>query len=393
MHLVVRRNQADLGDTEKGQFVDAVLKLKAAKRDNTNVYDQFVQVHVVRVLAGHRGPAFFAWHREFLRLFETALQTVGGMPPDLGLPYWDWSVDEFPAFLGPDGSGSDGKVLDGPFASDKWQLKYGPTAYLMRQFGKSVGTLPSSDDVANTLDQTPYDVAPWDDSPSTQGFRNRAEGWSPGGEPQMHNRVHEWVGGSMGPASSPNDPVFWLHHCYVDKLWADWQSRYFLAQEPYLPTDKEAPFGHNLNDPMPPWNNVTPKRVLDHHALGYRYDTDGWLGPGDELQWDVSKPWEKVSSPSGNCELSFHDGILFFKQGTYTTWQSTTAGPTAGNRCIMQDDGNLAILDRNNTTVWGSSPRVNTRAYLMVGDDGQLVIYDMENNNPTGWRRPPPAVG
>ncbi|HEX5847186.1 MAG TPA: tyrosinase family protein, partial [Rhodoplanes sp.] len=27
----------------------------------------------------------------------------------------------------------------------------------------------------------------------------------------------------MAPMTSPNDPVFFLHHCFVDKAWADWQ--------------------------------------------------------------------------------------------------------------------------------------------------------------------------
>ena len=42
----------------------------------------------------------------------------------------------------------------------------------------------------------------------------------------MHNLVHRWVGGSMGPGTSPNDPVFFLHHCNVDRIWvslAHWE--------------------------------------------------------------------------------------------------------------------------------------------------------------------------
>jgi len=41
--------------------------------------------------------------------------------------------------------------------------------------------------------------------------------------PGSTNRVHVWVGGSMLPMSSPNDPIFMLHHCNVDRIWAKWQ--------------------------------------------------------------------------------------------------------------------------------------------------------------------------
>jgi hypothetical protein len=77
----------------------------------------------------------------------------------------------------------------------------------------------------------------------------------------------------MLPATSPNDPVFFLNHCFVDKLWADWQRAH--PTEGYLPVTGAMP-GHNLGDAMEPWvgrgETVTPGSVLDHHALGYAYD-------------------------------------------------------------------------------------------------------------------------
>jgi Common central domain of tyrosinase len=31
-------------------------------------------------------------------------------------------------------------------------------------------------------------------------------------------------GGAMNSASSPADPIFWLHHANIDRLWATWQT-------------------------------------------------------------------------------------------------------------------------------------------------------------------------
>lgn len=40
----------------------------------------------------------------------------------------------------------------------------------------------------------------------------------------QHNILHSVMGGDMATQYSPNDPVFYLYHASIDKLWDDWQS-------------------------------------------------------------------------------------------------------------------------------------------------------------------------
>ena len=127
-------------------------------------------------------------------------------------------------------------------------------------------------------------VAPGTAQPTvntTGSFRNALEGWTDPAAPQTHNRVHMWVAGSMAPGTSPNDPVFFLHHCNVDRLWALWQFRHPGQNYPItVPNTGGAPGSrpHGLNDAMPPWTAAPevkrPIDVLDHTSLGYTYDTD-----------------------------------------------------------------------------------------------------------------------
>ncbi len=52
------------------------------------------------------------------------------------------------------------------------------------------------------------------------GFRSDLEG-------DPHGTLHGWVGGpggTMSGMSSPNDPIFFLHHAPVDRMWARWQA-------------------------------------------------------------------------------------------------------------------------------------------------------------------------
>ena len=70
----------------------------------------------------------------------------------------------------------------------------------------------------------------------------------------------------MGPGTSPNDPIFFLHHCNVDRLWAKWQTTYPRAAA-YKP-QSGGPSGHNVDDLMFPWDGVeTPDRVTPRNVL------------------------------------------------------------------------------------------------------------------------------
>jgi tyrosinase len=266
----VRKNIRSLTAMEMQRFVSALIQLKAS-----GTYDTYVAAHMNAMHHAHRGPAFLPWHREFLRRLERDLQ---GIDPSVTIPYWDWTTDNTTTslpwhveLLGGDGRPSDRQVTDGPFARSggHWPIDVdAPPDFLRREMGVRAASLPSSAEVATVLAVTPYDSAPWDTSP-VNSFRNQLEGWR---GPNIHNRVHVWVGGSMYPMSSPNDPVFFLHHCNIDRLWAQWQATH--PTEGYQPV-AGGPSGHNLNDPMDPWGGTTTVAgVLDHRALGYTYDVE-----------------------------------------------------------------------------------------------------------------------
>jgi tyrosinase len=276
-----RKNQSSLSASEKAAFVAAVKALKA-----NGIYDVFVAQHRAAFMASpndpaHQGPAFLPWHREYLRRFELALQQIDA---GVTIPYWDWTVDRTAGaslwgadFMGGNGTGASRQVNTSPFAfsTGEWTLTVrdpgDSTNFLTRAFG-AMGSLPTQQGVSAALNVVPYDSAPWNSNSSTNtSFRSRLE-------VVIHNPGHMWVGGSMMAMSSPNDPVFWLHHCNIDRLWAEWQRENPGAN--YLPPSgtPNVVAGHGRDDPMPPWDNEasppTPRSVLDHHALGYTYDDE-----------------------------------------------------------------------------------------------------------------------
>ena len=264
----VRKNQNTLTVGEWSGFVDAVIELKRRGQ-----YDDFVRIHCETMISdysggrrvGHGAPSFLPWHRLYLIKFECALQTID---PRVTIPYWDWTVDNSsnssvwsPARLGGNGRASDGQVTTGPFAygTGDWTLgvRLDDRPYLTRNMGVTAKSLPTPVQLRTVLRRGTYDVAPWNTT-SVTGFRDGLEGFV---APWLHNAVHDWVGGHMLTAVSPNDPAFWLHHSFVDKCWADWCAIHPDAS--YLPAGG-TPNVIDIDDPLPPWNDATPGDVLDY---------------------------------------------------------------------------------------------------------------------------------
>ena len=314
----------------QGAFV--ALKRERLSVDGRSTYDRYVLIHQqamdhltlwpqddvsgARRNAAHRGPAFLPWHRSYLWRLERDLQRVAD-DDQIALPYWDWTIDAaavnqaqdngdpLPSLsvervIGPPGTPINVGVMvryfvrSGPFgidinnlnSPDNWwavNTRGHEVLPLERRYGQDWDPnregprprLPETEDVTGAngvLQIADYDSAPWDQS-STDSFRNVLEGFE---GPGLHNIVHQWVGGSMLPETSPNDPVFFLHHCNVDRIWAAWQVGRPISD--YLPQGG-GPAGHNAVDSVFPWNGIdsqdldSPAALWDYRGdLGYEYD-------------------------------------------------------------------------------------------------------------------------
>ncbi len=282
-----RQNHSQMSSQQKKAFVDAVLLLKnnvdsvlnpgAQKR-----YDDFVQVHKNAMMGPdmfmpmpHRGPLFFPWHRIMLRQFELELQKAAN-DTTITIPYWDWDISGSSTpfttdFLGGDGDvAQSNRVISGPFAYSQgnfeirvWDSSPGDVG-LRREFGDDpTSYLPTAPDVASVLAKTPYSPGP--------------NSWEVTSEGGLHNPVHRWIGGNMADATSPNDPVFFLHHCYLDLLWERWKTQH-PTSDPYLPTsgghglDLASKLVFNKTGRPKPWTGTWKVQdTLNPAALGYSY--------------------------------------------------------------------------------------------------------------------------
>jgi tyrosinase len=77
----------------------------------------------------------------------------------------------------------------------------------------------------------------------------------------------------MVGGASVNDPVFWMHHAFVDLLWSRWQRRHrgarYLPAKPLARGDAQRGRVVARQEKLPPWD-VTPGELEDHSRI-YRY--------------------------------------------------------------------------------------------------------------------------
>jgi tyrosinase len=281
--------------TAARQFIEGVNRLKDPEQfpwpgqPNLSIYDVFVFWHHQSMMlmtppgqtdrnAAHSGPAFLPWHRYFLIALERFLQQAVD-DADFRIPYWDWNADA--QLTNPNTSSIWANENLGQFVGGNWRVRLamnpvtGNLQVVDQQLQRNLGAggrLPTRTQVRTFIrNQVAYDQMPFNSS-SASGTRNYLEGWI--GVAGTHNSVHVWVGGDMQLSSSPNDPVFFLHHCNVDRIWAAWQEKYPASS--YVP-DMDAPDSlqfHRIDDAL--YNvfdeTVTPRQMLDYKTH-YEYDT------------------------------------------------------------------------------------------------------------------------
>ncbi|HVH24646.1 MAG TPA: tyrosinase family protein [Pseudonocardia sp.] len=168
----------------------------------------------------HGGWYFLPWHRIYLYYFERIVRAeviAQGGPADWALPYWDYDnpgqAKLPPAFREatmPDGSANPLLVTD---RSPGWNVD--------RQ-------LPASA-VSSTA---AMNLTAFTGTANAGGFGGGASSpahfFSAHGELEFtpHGDVHVQIGGFMlDPDLAALDPIFWLHHCNIDRLWEVWLNR------------------------------------------------------------------------------------------------------------------------------------------------------------------------
>jgi tyrosinase len=205
-------------------------------------YNRFLCWHHGRVGRGSPLPynLFLPWHRAYLLYWE---HTARDQDPKMVLPWWDWTsrgshtIGIPKSFTVKTVGGKRNSLASGPRPA----MPGVPAGQTKRAPGPPAG-LPTAAQVNALIPLRNF-----------VDLDTQLE--------DIHDSVHGWCGGDMGQvARAAFDPIFWSHHCMIDRIWYKWQLKNGIDNIPDDYKDKV----------LFPWD-MRVRDVLDINRLGYEY--------------------------------------------------------------------------------------------------------------------------
>lgn len=241
----IRKNANELTNEERFRFISALATL------NDRGMGQFTEFRNTHTNAGeleaHGDSGFLPWHRAYLLDLERELQRID---PSVTLPYWKFD-EPAPNLFTRDfmGVSPNGRV---DFADSNplffWTTDGGVGIVRYVFFNSRTSAPLLYDEEKTMLIGERFEL-----------FQEM--------EQNPHNRAHTGFGPFLSDFSTAvRDPLFFLLHANVDRLWAKWQWYYrrFDITKPETfhrlgraGNPGSTRVGHNLQDTMWPWNGIT----------------------------------------------------------------------------------------------------------------------------------------
>lgn len=236
----VRKNAVTLTDAERGRFLSAMGTL------NGRGLGRFVDFRLMHTDPAspeeHGAPGFLPWHRAYILDLERELQAIDAT---VALPYWRFDQPAPQLFttdyLGAPGPGNFVRFRPG-HPLEHWSTDLQPG--IQRELTFIATNAPHRPmNEASTL-------ALGGASSNYAAFRDM--------EANPHGQAHVSFNGFLRQINTAaRDPLFFLLHANVDRLWAKWQWL-FRRHDPGVPQSftNGVRVGHRLPDTMWPWNGI-----------------------------------------------------------------------------------------------------------------------------------------
>ena len=259
----IRKNYLEMSPTEKTDYVAALNLVWDNGSTAVGKGTYFATIHGNHFgtnihSARGDGSNFTSFHRFMLLHYEQMIRTSSSNQYNyLCLPYWDWRND--PAKNSP-------MPITASNNPQFWLFSFIPVSSLpgwgVTRTPKltDISILPTTNSYSNALGATAFFLPGGFSSPD---FTHQLEG-------KNHNMPHVWVGGNMETGSSPRDPIFFIHHCMVDKIWQDYEDAAVGIQSTYPSANYIIP-NYNIEEGW--MDNLYAQNTSDSRKIPFRYLT------------------------------------------------------------------------------------------------------------------------
>lgn len=281
--ICIRKEIHDLTKQELKNYLNAIKKLMSTPSTDANYrglskFEQFFTMHNNMYSHCHGSAHFLPWHRALLIVFEKELQAID---PTVCVPYWDesreasepWNSIIFSSSYYGSYNQNDrttGCISDGVFANVKFSDRSSnPKKCIFRNM--------ASPDKAKLYDWNMYNQlaanALGNSGSNSGAFTQYAQQLE-----LYHGVFHNDVGGAMSSDYSNCDPLFYLHHAFVDKTWNDFQvqlaKKNLLQFGGLIKYNNQSSGTASMRDTLRPWT-MTIEDVLDVKQVCYVYAAPG----------------------------------------------------------------------------------------------------------------------
>jgi tyrosinase len=326
-NLRIRKNIATIpaNDPIITTYRNAVQKMMALPPLDPRSWYRQAKIH--NDSCAHGNWFFLPWHREYLRRFEQIIREVSG-DSSFNLPFWDWNNNrQLPAsFWGTNNPLNPANLDFQPFAKADPQF-----APFLKGLGNARG-IPQTELVGNDIDFSlsrlrarVLQASTFVELGSQEATSLPERGTQSFLENALHGNVHGDIGGQMGAFFSPLDPIFWLHHANIDRLWTMWQRRNPKILPPNNWRTFMIPANMFFDGQGKPASQIACGALERAEALGYTYEAV----PNQEQQLLLALLSQQLSDFSITTSTSSPDAT------TRTTFKADAKGENRTNDRIF----------------------------------------------------------
>lgn len=231
------------GDRSKAGEIARIYPNPSPQRDLAELVWNTCQAHY----PGDNENFFLPWHRMYVYFFESIIRQVSGNA-DFTLPYWNYSS-----------VGATRGVIPPEFGDPA-----NPLFVNKRNPGVNNGQPIQQGQPGDPLSLVSLEECEYEPNGARQGFNMRLDFG-------LHGQVHVLTGNGQNMGSVPwaaGDPIFWAHHCNIDRLWASWNAAGRQNPSDAAWLDQTFTFADASGQQV----EAQVRDFTDTAALGYEYD-------------------------------------------------------------------------------------------------------------------------